>query len=153
MIKVSVIVPVYNGESYIKACIDSILNQTLKEIEIIVINDGSIDNTNKVLENYRKEYPNQIKVIEKENEGQGKARNVGINLAKGEFLTFVDSDDTIEPNMLKKMYDTIKKQHTDIAISDYNEIWGKNQTIKKSILRNCYRYKKKLHHFLCWTLG
>lgn len=79
MIKVSVIVPAYNVENYIEACLDSIVNQTLKEIEIIIINDGSTDGTKEKIEKYQKQYPDIIKTIHKENEGQGKARNIGID--------------------------------------------------------------------------
>lgn len=134
MVKVSVIVPVYNGEKYIKACMDSILAQTLKEIEIVIIDDGSKDNTGQMLKDYATKYPTLIKVITKDNEGQGKARNVGIDIAKGEFLTFVDADDTIEACMLEKMYITAKKENCDVVVSDYAEITKESKVVKKSIL-------------------
>ena len=134
MVKVSVIVPVYNGEEYIKACIDSLLAQTLKEIEIIIINDGSKDNTCQILKDYETKHPKLVKIIAKDNEGQGKARNVGIHLANGEFLTFVDADDTIEDYMLEKMYITAKKENCDVVVSDYDEITKENKVVKKSIL-------------------
>lgn len=133
MIKVSVIIPVYNGEKHIKSCLDSILAQTLKEIEIIIINDGSTDNTKNILEEYQKKYEKQIKVITKENEGQGKARNIGIDLAKGEFVAFVDADDTIESEMLQKMYELNEKQNADVILCDYYEIIGNKRSRKKAI--------------------
>lgn len=133
MTKVSVIVPVYNGEKYIKSCLDSILKQTLKEIEIIIINDGSTDSTQEILENYQNQYNDKIKIIKKENEGQGKARNVGIDLSKGEFITFIDADDEIEPNMLQSMYELLKKEDADIVICDYYEIYEKNKVLRKAI--------------------
>ncbi|MBO5479014.1 MAG: glycosyltransferase [Clostridia bacterium] len=133
MIKVSVIVPVYNGEAYIKLCLNSILEQTLKEIEIIVVNDGSTDETKQILEDYQNQYENKIKVITKENEGQGKARNVGMDLAQGEFLTFVDADDTIESNMLQQMYEEAKKHDADVVVCDYEEIIQGKKIRKKAI--------------------
>jgi hypothetical protein len=129
MIKVSVIIPVYNGEDYIKDCLDSVLNQTLKDIQIIIINDGSIDNTQSILEEYYSKYPDIIKIVNKENEGQGKARNIGIGLAQGEFITFVDADDTIEPNMLEKLYN----KDADVILCDYYELTADNKNIVKAI--------------------
>lgn len=133
MTKVSVIIPVYNGEKYIRACLESVLKQTLQEIEIIVINDGSTDSTQEILENYQKQYNDKIKIVKKENEGQGEARNVGIDLSQGEFLTFVDADDEIEPNMLQNMYELLKKEEADVVICDYYEIYEKNRVLKKAI--------------------
>lgn len=132
MIKVSVIIPVYNGEKYIKSCLDSVLNQTLSEIEIIIINDGSKDDTQKILEQYREKYLDKIEIVSKENEGQGKARNIGIDLAKGEFVTFVDSDDTIDSNMLQKLYDEIKTKEVDLVICDYYEILNVKEGKRKA---------------------
>lgn len=142
MTKVSVIVPVYNGEKYIKLCLDSILKQTLKEIEIIVINDGSTDSTQEILESYQKKYNDEIKIVKKENEGQGKARNVGIDISQGEFLTFVDADDEIEPNMLQNMYELAKKETADVVICDYYEIYEKNKLLKKAIPQRINDMKK-----------
>ncbi len=133
MVKVSVIVPAYNVENYIEACFDSIVNQTLKEIEIIIINDGSTDGTKEKIEKYQKQYPNTIKVITKENEGQGKARNIGIDTACGEFVTFVDADDTIEPEMLKNMYRQATKEQADMILCDYYEIIQGKKVRKKAI--------------------
>lgn len=132
MVKVSVIVPAYNEENHIKACLDSIISNDLKEIEIIVINDGSTDSTSKILEEYKNKY-DIIKVIEKENEGQGSARNIGIDLAKGEFLTFVDADDEIHNNMLSKMHEKLQKEQADICVCDYFEITNANKVVKKAI--------------------
>lgn len=100
----SVIVPIYNVEKYLSRCIDSILNQSLKNIEIILVNDGSPDNSSKICEKYAKEYTN-IKIVNKENQGLGYARNSGLDVASGEFIAFVDSDDTIHPDMYSHMYD------------------------------------------------
>jgi hypothetical protein len=129
MVKVSVIIPVYNGENYIKDCLDSVLNQTLKDIQIIIINDGSIDNTQNIIEEYYNRYPEKIKIVNKQNEGQGKARNIGIGLAQGEFITFVDADDTIENNMLEKLY----KKEADVILCDYYQVIEENKKIVKAI--------------------
>ena len=90
---ISIIVPIYNTESYLEKCLDSLVNQTLKNIEIILINDGSPDNSEKIIKKYLKKYSDKIVYYKKENEGQGVARNYAIKLARGEYLTFVDSDD------------------------------------------------------------
>ena len=116
MIKVSVIVPVYNVENYLVKCLDSLVNQTLKEIEIIVVNDGSPDNSQKIIDKFVKKYPKKIKSFIKENEGQGSARNLGLKYAKGEYISFVDSDDCIDKEMLEKMYNLAKKDNSDIVI-------------------------------------
>ena len=133
MLKVSVIVPVYNAEKFIKDCLNSIFEQTLKDIEVIVIDDGSTDDTSMILKKYLQNFTNKMKIITKENQGQGKARNIGIELAKGEFVTFVDADDKIESDMLQKMYQEAKKEEADVIICDYFEIMQEKEIIKKSI--------------------
>ncbi len=150
MIKVSVIVPVYNGEKYIKDCLDSILNQTLKEIQIIVINDGSTDGTQAIIDEYYLQYQEKIKVMTKTNEGQGKARNIGMDLAEGEFLTFVDADDKIAPNMLLKMYERLKKEEADVAICDYYEMIQGKKVLKKAIPQKTESIQRD---FVVWIAG
>lgn len=117
MIKVSVIVPVYNVERYLEKCLNSLVNQTLKAIEIIVVNDGSPDNSQKIIDKYSKKYQN-IKAFIKENGGLSDARNYGLTKAKGEYVSFVDSDDYIENNALEIMYNTAKKSNLDIVVCD-----------------------------------
>ena len=117
-IKVSVIVPAYNTEEYIGECLNSILNQKLKEIEIIVVDDGSTDQTLDVLKKYETQYPNKVLVFHKENGGQASARNLALKYAKGEYLGFVDSDDWIDPEMYEEMYQKAKEQDFDIVICD-----------------------------------
>ena len=111
-IKVSVIVPVYNCEKYLKKCLDSLVNQTLKDIEIICVNDGSTDNSGRILEEYT---DSRIKIITKENGGISSARNAGIAVAKGEYLGFVDSDDWVDLDFYEKLYNTAVKYNADIA--------------------------------------
>ena len=104
--KLSIIVPVYGVEKYIDKCLDSLVKQSLKEIEIIVVNDGTKDNSQKIIDKYVKKYPEKIKSYIKENGGQGSARNYGLEKANGEYIGYVDSDDFIEKDMYKKLYIT-----------------------------------------------
>lgn len=135
LFKVSVIVPVWNVEKYIIKCLDSLVNQTLKEIEIIVVNDGSPDNSQKIIDKYVKKYPDKVKSFIKENGGQGSARNLGIEKAKGEYISFVDSDDWLDTEALEKMYNLAKKNKSDIVICDMIDHYD-NYTI----YHNCTKY-------------
>lgn len=102
MVKYSFIVPVYNTEKYLERCLDSLVNQTLKDFEIIVVNDGSTDDSKKIISKYEKKYKN-IKVINQKNQGLSMARNNGVKEANGEYLIFIDSDDYVETNLLKEV--------------------------------------------------
>ena len=104
MSKISVIVPVYNVEKFIKRCLDSIINQTMRDLEIILVNDGSTDNSGKICDEYA-QLDNRITVIHKENGGLSSARNTGLDVATGEWIAFVDSDDYIEKNMYEVLYE------------------------------------------------
>ena len=115
--KVSVIVPVYNSERYLQQCLDSIIEQTLKEIEVICVNDGSSDHSINILKDYAKRDPRFI-IIDQENGGQSKARNAGLNRASGKYIAFVDSDDYISTKMLEKLYQQSEKCGTDITITN-----------------------------------
>lgn len=118
MNKVSIIVPVYNTSKYLNSCIKSLLHQTLEDIEIILINDGSTDSSESIIKKYKDK---RIKYISKKNEGIGKTRNLGIDTATGEYLSFIDSDDYVEPNFCEKMYEKAIKDKCDIVICDYYE--------------------------------
>ena len=146
MPKVSIIVPVYNVEKYIKKCLDSLVNQTLQDIEIIVVNDGSPDNSQKIIDKYVKKYPKKVKSYIKENGGLGSARNYGIEKATSDYLMFVDSDDYIELNMAELLYDKVNKTNTDLAIcglfsvnEDY-EIIDTSSFINNEICKNNLKY-------------
>jgi len=115
MPKVSIIVPVYNVEKYIKKCIESLINQTLKDIEIIFVDDGSTDNSRNVIESYNDD---RIRYIYQENGKQGKARNNGIRHANGEYLAFIDDDDYVDLDMYEKMYNTAIKEDADMVLCD-----------------------------------
>ena len=116
-IKVSIIIPVYNVEKYLHKCLDSVINQTLKEIEIIVVNDGSKDNSQNIIDDYASKDSRIISLIKK-NGGQGSARNYGLKHAKGEFVTFVDSDDYVDFKMCEELYNNAKKNNSDLVFSD-----------------------------------
>ena len=121
MVKVSVIVPIYNVEAYLTKCLDSIINQTLKDIEIILVNDGSTDGSKKIIQEYKKK-DKRIISLEKENGGQGSARNLGLKKAKGDYIVFVDSDDWIENDMLEIMYNKALSCQSDIVVCDYYKV-------------------------------
>ncbi|MBR6162798.1 glycosyltransferase [bacterium] len=122
-VKVSVILPIYNVGKYLVQCLNSLISQTLYDIEIICVNDGSTDNCYDILESYKKKDA-RIKVIHKENEGTGVARNTGLKAATGECIAFVDPDDWIKENMLERLYNLLKEKELDIAMcmpDGYNE--------------------------------
>lgn len=126
MYKISVIIPVYNVERYLSKCLDSVCNQTLDDIEIICIDDGSTDNSLNILKEYSSK-DSRIKIISKENGGQAVARNIGIERSQGEYVAFIDSDDFIEPTMLEKLYSASENSNLDISmckIATYNNQTG-----------------------------
>lgn len=119
--KISIIVPVYNTEKYLSKSINSLINQTLKDIEIILVNDGSTDGSRNICEEFERK-DNRIKLINKENGGQGSARNRGLEVAKGDYIAFIDSDDYINPEMYEKMYNSIKKYNCDVVVCQVNMV-------------------------------
>lgn len=132
-VKISVIVPVYNTEKYLSKCINSLVNQTLKDIEIIFIDDGSTDNSKNIIQEYAKN-DKRIKYFYKENGGQATARNLGLEKAIGEYILFIDSDDFIDKNMLNIMYNIAKSNNLDIVYSDYYIYYSEdNKKIEKSV--------------------
>lgn len=112
---VTVIIPVYNVESYLKKCIESVLSQTYKNLEVFLVDDGSTDNCPKICDEFASK-DRRVIVIHKKNEGQGVARNVALDKCKGEYIAFVDSDDLIKPNMIETMVSAIERNNTDIAL-------------------------------------
>ncbi len=113
--KFSVIVPIYNSEKYLKKCLDRLVNQTFKNIEIILVNDGSTDNSEDIIKQYLKD--KRIIYLKKENGGQASARNLGLSKAKGEYISFIDSDDYVDLNMFEKLNECTSDN--DIILSDY----------------------------------
>lgn len=122
MPKVSVVVPIYNVEEYLPKCIESLINQTLSDIEIILVNDGTPDNSQDIIDKYKKKDKRIVSII-KENGGQGSARNLGVTKARGEYISFIDSDDWVEDNMLEFMYNEAKINDLDIVICGYKNIY------------------------------
>ena len=118
-VKVSVIVPVYNVDQYLGKCLDSLVKQTLQDIEIIVVNDGSPDNSQVIIEEYANKYPEKIRAFVKPNGGVSDARNFGVQKAKGEYLTFADSDDYVRSDMYEIMYEKAMGEKSDIVVSNF----------------------------------
>ena len=129
--KISIIVPVYNVEEYLDKCLNSLINQELKDIEIIIINDGSTDNSQKIIDKYQKKYSN-IKSYIKTNSGLSDTRNMGINYASGDYIAFVDSDDTVKKDMYLKLYDKAKSGDFDIVTSDIEYVYSDYKKVIKT---------------------
>lgn len=135
-VKVSIIVPVYNVEKYLVTCMESMVNQTLEEIEIIVVNDGSPDNSIVILEEYERKYPHKVRVFTTKNCGVSHARNYGLDHAVGEFVMFVDSDDFIELDMVEKLYSKAIADNNDLVLCARNNVYeveGKTELRKKEM--------------------
>jgi len=130
--KVSAIVSIYNIENYLANCIDSLIGQTLKEIEIILVNDGSSDNSPNILKNYAQHDPNII-TIHKENGGLSSARNAGLAAASGEYCIFIDGDDWIAADMLSKLYQSAKSKDSDMAMCSYCRVIDKEIHISQEV--------------------
>lgn len=131
--KISVIIPVYNVEKYLERCLQSVLNQTLQEIEIICINDCSSDSSAKILQEYSKNYQNLTSVNLEINQGVSAARNAGLALAQGEYLAFVDSDDELDLDFCQKLYEKAQEENSDIVKGQMIEITydGKEHIVKQ----------------------
>lgn len=127
---ISVIVPVYKVEKYINKCVESILNQTYKDYELILVDDGSPDNCGQICDSWAKK-DNRIKVIHKENGGLSDARNVAVEIAKGDYITFIDSDDFIECDYLRILYNLIMETNAEIASCCPNVFW-EGETVARS---------------------
>ena len=141
MPKVTIIVPFYNVEEYIEKCLNSLVNQTLEDIEIILVNDGSKDNSVKKAKEFQEKCPNKIKYYEKPNGGLGDARNYGINYATGEYIAFLDSDDYVEPTMYEEMYEQAKKENADMVECDF---WWEYPNKKKEDIGLQYSNQKEM---------
>ena len=132
MIKVSVVVPVYNVEQYLEECLNSIVNQTLRDIEIICVNDGSTDSSYDILKRYEK-MDARIKVISKENSGYGHTINRGVEAASGKYITIIESDDFAEKNMLEKMYNAAELNQVDAVKCNYYNYKGGKDTYVENL--------------------
>ena len=142
MYSVSVIIPAYNAEKYICECVDSVINQTLKEIEIIIIDDGSSDSTGKILDEKYSDLENVI-IKHQQNKGLYATRKIGLSLASGEYVGWVDADDFVAADMFEKLYKAAKSNNSDLAICDYD--WVPNKTKMKEKWFREYKGKKDVH--------
>lgn len=144
---ISVIVPIYQSEEFLEKCLESIINQTYKNLEIILVDDGSPDNCPYICDEYKKK-DKRIKVIHKENEGVSAARNDGIKIATGEYIGYVDSDDWIESNMYSVLYDNMQKYNADISICALERRTGYDYKINNSNVKiETYNQEKYLLRF------
>lgn len=132
MVEISILVPVYNVEKYLEACLDSILQQTYTDFEVICMDDGSTDRSGDILDAYAIK-DKRIRVIHKSNSGYGETMNAAVQLAKGKYIGIVESDDTIECDMYQVLHDTITKHGLDLVKTDFYAIWdNKNGTVRKN---------------------
>lgn len=129
MVDISVIVPIYNAEKYLNKCVDSLINQTKKELEFILVNDGSTDKTEEIIKLYK---DSRIKYFKNKNQGIGKTRNFGIEKATGKYIMFLDSDDYLKNNACEILYKSVEKTDADLAICDFYKIYdsGVEEKIK-----------------------
>ena len=145
MPKVSVIVPIYNVENYLNRCLDSLINQTMQDIEIILVNDGSTDKSGDIAKEYAKKYSEKVKYLEKENGGLSDARNFGMPYATGEYIAFLDSDDYIEKKAYEEMYNKAKEDDADYVECDF--LWEYPNKVKQDKRFN-YNNKKEMLAFV-----
>ena len=136
-IRISVVIPIYNSEQFLKRCTDSVLSQSYKNFELILVDDGSKDNSGKMCD-YIASQDNRVHVIHQENAGAGAARNAGINIAKGEYIVFVDSDDMIEPDYME----LLSKHNEDLVFIDVDRVDEQGKVLGKEYLSKYKGLKK-----------
>ena len=134
--KLSVIVPVYNGAAFLRPCLDSLLNQTLDDYEILAVNDGSRDGSGAILEEYRRRAPEKLRVLTVENGGQGRARNLALEIARGDWLGFADSDDWVSPDMFEKLWRAGEESGADLVLCDAEERWPDGRRVYMPLTRD-----------------
>ena len=139
---ISVVVPIYNVEKYLQKCIDSILAQTYRHLEIILVDDGSPDNCGAICDNYAQE-DGRVLVIHKKNGGLSSARNAGLEIAKGELIVFIDSDDWIDANYIEKLYDDISESGADVAVPAFCISFENGDCAVDSRVKEVTTYSKK----------
>lgn len=136
MPKVTLIIPVYNSEKYIATCLDSILEQTYTDYEILIVNDGSKDNSKYVINEYKNKYPEKIISIEQENKGVSITRNESIKKANGKYIMFIDNDDYLDTNYIEKFVNTIEENDYDIVLGGYRRITETEKILKEQKLKD-----------------
>ena len=148
--KISVIVPVYNVEQYLERCVDSIINQTYKNLEIILVNDGSTDNSGKLCDELAKR-DDRIRVIHKENGGLSDARNTGIEEAEADLIGFIDSDDYIDENMYELLIDNLRETNADLSMCGHYDVYNNVSEAQVTERKHGRLVPKKLLRWL-WKL-
>ena len=144
-IKLSIVAAVYNLEKYLPRCLDALVNQTLQEIEILCVDDGSTDSAPQIIDDYQKRYPDKIKVFHKENGGEFTTRNYGLERATGEYVTFVDTDDYVEKNWAEKLYNAAKENDADLAVCAFERIDLKTNKVVATNMTNFGNTVKKIN--------
>lgn len=132
---ISVIVPVYNVEKYLRQCLDSLVKQTYKNIEVIMVDDGSKDSSGRICDEYAKEYENFF-VVHKKNAGLGMARNTGFEYMHGEYVTFLDSDDYLDPDCINNLYASLLKEHVDVCKGGFKRVLDSGDIVSERKYRN-----------------
>ena len=142
---ISIIIPVYNVQDYLKECVDAIINQSYSNIEVILVNDGSTDNSPAICDEYSKK-DSRIKVIHKKNEGPAMARNAALDIASGKYLNFIDSDDLIHKDMISILYNNLINNDADISICNYQSFFDtvKEESINKDDVI-CYTNEQAIY--------
>lgn len=146
--RISVIIPVFNVENYIEQCLDSILNQTHNDLEIILVNDGSTDRSSEICERYVR-HDKRIRLVNQENAGVSVARNLGLQHATGIYVTFVDSDDWLHPQMYHLLYEKIQqRENVDVVMCDYEHVWTNGRTkISRNIRAGLFNKEQIIQEF------
>lgn len=158
---ISVIIPAYNVEKYLADCMDSILTQTYENLEILLINDGSTDQTGVLCDEYARA-DGRVRVLHKENSGQADCRNIGVRMSSGEYIAFVDSDDRISKDYFSFLYQILTEAHADIAVCEFKKFWGEMRNVPDKIYNIEYisneqaleylLYQKKIKNAPCGKL-
>lgn len=151
--KLSIIAAVYNLEKYLPRCLDSLVNQTLQEIEIICVDDGSIDSAPQIIDEYAKKYPEKVKAFHKKNGGEFTTRNYGLERATGEYVTFVDTDDCVESNWAEKLYNSAKENDADLAVCGFDRIDLKTNKVVATNMtkfKNCVKELNSQDSFIAF---
>lgn len=141
--KISIIIPIYNGEKYLEKCFESILNNSYDNLEIIPINDGSKDKSQDIIDKYKEKYPDLFFPIKQENKGAAQSRNIGINKSTGDYITFIDNDDFVDKDYIKTLVDNTEDGKIDIVISGYRRPDNNGKIVDEIKLKD-YEYCKML---------
>lgn len=145
---ISTIIPVYNVEKYLARCLDSVVSQTYSNLEIVIIDDGSTDCSGEICDRY-KEQDQRIRVVHQPNQGQAAARNQGMNVASGEYISFIDSDDWVERGYIETLYKSMSKSNSDIAICGYKRgMAGKYQSKGRKEITKVFQNEEVMEKFL-----